>query len=79
MLTLDRFTTEWQSLHHFPMDLSGDTPFYYEVYTSLQDIAEKRARRMHGSCIFSLLMYVENRWLSVLTPATSGSTAAYRT
>lgn len=60
MLTLDRFTTEWQSLHHFPMDLSGDTPFYYEVYTRLQDIAEKRARWMHGSCIFSLLMYVEN-------------------
>lgn len=60
MHTINGFSSEWQKRHYFPIDLSSDTPFYYEVYTRLRDIAEKSAERPDESCLFHLLMYIEN-------------------
>ena len=44
MHTINGFSSEWKKRHYFPIDQSSDTPFYYEVYTRLRDIAEKKRR-----------------------------------
>ena len=53
------FQQKWQSLHHPSTDVSGDMPFYYDVYGRLLRILRQEARQSDAA-ILSLLLYTEN-------------------
>ncbi len=54
------FQQKWQSLHHPSTDVSGDMPFYYDVYGRLLRILRQEARQPDDAAILSLLLYTEN-------------------
>ena len=54
------FQQKWQSLHHPSTDVSGDMPFYYDVYGRLLRILRQEARQSDEAAILSLLLYTEN-------------------
>lgn len=61
MLSQDQFSIRWQRSHHFPMDLSGDTAFYHEVYDQLKGlVAGRNVGSDEETCLFRLLLYTEN-------------------
>ena len=60
MYTPDEFTLRWQRLHRPSMDVTDDAAFYWRLYASLRDLAERNARPVDGQALLSLLLYTEN-------------------
>lgn len=60
MHTPDEFTLRWQRLHRPSMDVTDDAAFYWRLYASLLDLAERNARPVGEPDLLSLLLYTEN-------------------
>ncbi len=57
---MNRFSSEWQHLHHPSMDVSGDVTFYHNLYDRLLGLEAQKARYHNEPAILSLLLYTEN-------------------